>query len=405
MNVPGSSEFDPALFMSVATPPSTFENLGLPKAVLALVTQVGFHHPTPIQAEAIPLALRGNDLIGVAQTGTGKTLAFALPMISNLANGEVGLVLAPTRELAQQIEVTFRKLGVSTALLIGGAAMGPQLGQLRRRPRVIIATPGRLMDHLSQNNVSLDWVGVAVLDEADRMLDMGFVPDIRKILAKTPAGRQTLLFSATFAGEVERLSQEFLQEPVKVEISRQGTAAELVEQEILIVAHEEKQEVLGDLLDDHDGSVLVFTRTRWGAKKLAKRIHSIGHSVAELHSDRTQAQRTAALNGFRTGNVRVLVATDIAARGIDVKEIGLVVNFDVPEHAEDYVHRIGRTGRAGKSGKAITFACPDQRKDVRQIESLIKAELPVSAHSRASLAESPAPRPKGGGKLRFRKRR
>jgi ATP-dependent RNA helicase RhlE len=336
--------------------------------------------------------MAGRDVVGIAQTGTGKTLAFGLPMIARLRGYQTGLVLAPTRELAQQIEETYKKLGVKTALIIGGAAMGPQIGQLRRSPQVIIATPGRLMDHMAQGTVEMRTVAIVVLDEADRMLDMGFAPAIRKIMEAVPKERQTMLFSATMPQEIYSLAERYMKNPERVEIERAGTAAETVEQELLVVHHEDKQNVLGGLLKENEGTVLVFARTRHGARKLARTIRSLGHTAAELHSDRTLAQRREALDGFKRGTYRVLVATDIAARGIDVKEIALVVNFDVPENPEDYVHRIGRTGRAGASGRAITLATPEQHRDVRDIEKLLKTELPLGANSPMTLQR---PKPAG----------
>jgi ATP-dependent RNA helicase RhlE len=360
-----------------------FAPLGLPSSQLETLNRLGFTVPTPIQENAIPVALTGRDVIGIAQTGTGKTLAFGLPMMARLKAGQMGLVIAPTRELAQQIEDTYRALGTRTALLIGGASMNRQIDQIRAKPSVIVATPGRLIDHLQQRTVKLDRVAIAVLDEADRMLDMGFAPAIRRILDMTPPERQTMLFSATMPPEIADLAQRYQRDPIRVEIARAGTAAETVEQELLVVAKEEKHDVLGELLRDNPGTVLVFARTRHGARKLAKSVRLLGHSAAELHSDRTLAQRKAALDGFKKGAYRVLVATDIAARGIDVKEIALVVNYDLPDNPEDYVHRIGRTGRAGASGRAVTLATPEQGSDVRDIERLLKTELPLSDRSRA----------------------
>jgi ATP-dependent RNA helicase RhlE len=366
-----------------------FNSLGIPPSIEQKISRLGFTVPTPIQAQAIPPALERRDLIGIAQTGTGKTLAFAVPMIANLRNIQLGLVLVPTRELAIQIEEVFRQLGVKTAVLIGGAPMGRQVAQLRGRPAVIVATPGRLMDHLEQRTLSLQLAGVVVLDEADRMLDMGFAPIIRRILDLTPKDRQTMLFSATMPKEIADLANTYLKSPVRIEITRSGTVADHVEQELFVVEREDKAALLGDVLRSHKGTALVFTRTRHGARKLATTVRAHGHSTAELHSDRTMAQRTAALHDFKSGGVRILIATDIAARGIDVKEIGLIVNYDIPENPEDYVHRIGRTGRAGASGKAITFACPDQHRDVRDIEKLMKAELRLSPDSRLTLAVRP----------------
>lgn len=368
-----------------------FNALNLTPGLLRKLDQLGFVTPTPIQRDAIPFAMEGRDVIGIAQTGTGKTLAFGLPMAANLQPQEIGLVIAPTRELAQQIEETFHKLGIRTALLIGGASMGRQLSQLRARPTVIVATPGRLIDHLDQRSLELKRASIVVLDEADRMLDMGFAPAIKRILNQTPRSRQTMLFSATMPKEIAELAAQYLNDPKRIEIERPGTAAELVEQELRVVSQSDKQAELDSLLKEHKGTVLVFARTRYGAKKLARNVRTMGHTAAELHSDRTLAQRTAALHGFKTGAYRVLVATDIAARGIDVKEIALVVNYDVPANPEDYVHRIGRTGRAGSTGRAVTLATPEQHGDIRDIEKLLKAPLPRSKQVE-SLEPARAPR-------------
>ncbi len=382
---------------------SGFNALEIPPSILQKINRLGFTVPTPIQQQAIPVGLQRRDVIGIAQTGTGKTLAFGVPMIANLKHIQIGLVLAPTRELALQIDETMRKLGCKTAVLIGGAPMGRQISMLRTRPTIIVATPGRLLDHIQQGTVNLQTVGVVVLDEADRMLDMGFAPAIRKILDTTPVSRQTMLFSATMPKEIADIAQRYQREPVRIEVARAGTGADNVEQELYVVGKEDKSALLGTLLKSHQGTVLVFTRTRHGAKKLARTVRIAGHSAAELHSDRTLSQRTAALSGFKSGEFRVLVATDIAARGIDVKEISLVVNYDIPENPEDYVHRIGRTGRAGASGHAITFVMPDQHRDVRDIERLMKVELQVSKNShmqltRSAPAASHSPsRPSSGG--------
>lgn len=367
--------------MSEPTPISAFSGLGLSASLLSHVGRLGFTTPTAIQNQAIPPALEGRDLVGIAQTGTGKTLAFALPVMARLRSGDIALVIAPTRELAEQIEAVFVSLKARTALLIGGAPMGGQIRSLRNRPEIVIATPGRLEDHLSQRTIMLRNVGIVVLDEADRMLDLGFAPAIRRILDQTPAKRQTMLFSATMPGPISELAQQYLNQPVRIEIERPGTAANDVEQQLAVVLKEDKSAYLGNLLREHKGTVLVFARTRHGARKLARTVRTFGHSAAELHSDRTLAQRRAALHGFKNGDYRVLVATDIAARGIDVKEIALVVNYDVPECAEDYVHRIGRTGRAGSTGKAVTLATPEQHRDVRDIEKLMKVELRLAADS------------------------
>lgn len=377
-----------------------FPALGLPPSLLETLDRLGFVTPTPIQENAIPVALTGRDVIGIAQTGTGKTLAFGLPTLARLRPGQMALVIAPTRELAQQIDDTLRALGTTTALLIGGASMHRQVQAIRSRPTFLVATPGRLIDHLQQRTVKLDRIAVAVLDEADRMLDMGFAPAIRRILETTPAERQTLLFSATMPPEIADLAKRYQRDPIRVEIARAGTAAETIAQELLVVAKDEKNEVLEQLLKDNPGTVLVFARTRHGARKLAKTVRMFGHSAAELHSDRTLAQRKAALDGFKKGAYRVLVATDIAARGIDVKDITLVVNFDLPDNPEDYVHRIGRTGRAGASGRAVTLATPEQGSDVRDIEKLLKTQLPVSDLSRAVIERPQPPAPRQGGNRR-----
>jgi ATP-dependent RNA helicase RhlE len=368
-------------FMSETKIPQGFRALNLSPSILLKLERFGFVTPTPIQEQAIPPALEGRDLVGIAQTGTGKTLAFGLPILARLPEGQVALILAPTRELALQIEETFRKLNMRTALLIGGAPIGRQISQLRGRPSVIVATPGRMEDLMNQNQIDMRRISIAVLDEADRMLDMGFAPTIRRILDCTQDTRQTMLFSATMPKEIADMAQRYLRDPLRIEIKPAGTAADNVEQEVLIVPHEEKGAMLRDLLAEHKGTILVFARTRHGARKVAKSVRIMGHSAAEIHSDRTLAQRMAALRGFKNGEFRVLVATDIAARGIDVKDIEVVINYDVPDNPEDYIHRIGRTGRAGASGRAITMATPDQHSDIRGIEKLLRMELLLSPRS------------------------
>lgn len=366
--------------------------MALPSRLLDRLDKLGFKTPTPIQAGAIPPALDHADIIGIAQTGTGKTLAFGLPIAANLDKGEQALVLAPTRELALQIQEVLEQLQLTTALLIGGTSMGAQIRQIRTKPSVYIATPGRLIDHMEQRTVNLAKTAIVVLDEADRMLDMGFAPSVRRILSQIQDERQTMLFSATMPQEIADLASRFMYDPVTIEVDKRGSTARDIEQSLFIVNHEEKPQLLGDLLERHPGSVLVFTRTRHGARKIARNVHRMGHSSAELHSDRTLVQRRAALDGFKAGRYRVMVATDIAARGIDVKDISVVINYDVPQKAEDYVHRIGRTGRAGASGIAITIATPDQHQDVRDIEKLLRRELPISAESTQNLlSATPAP--------------
>lgn len=362
-----------------------FIGLGITPEFLEILKKNNFTTPTPIQHQAIQPAMEGKDVVGIAQTGTGKTLAFGLPLLQRLrGSGGMGLVILPTRELAIQVDDMLQKfgrsLGLVTAILIGGESMGRQVMNLRRKPNVIISTPGRLLDHLERKNLKLDTVKVVVLDEADRMLDIGFEPQIRKILSLTPSRRQTMLFSATMPPEIVKIASEYMTSPVRVEVAPTGTTAELVDQEIFLVKKGERLGLLAKILDENQGTVLVFSRTRHGARKICAAIRSMGHQVAEIHSNRSLGQRKEALAGFKSGKYRILVATDIAARGLDVKNIALVINYDLPDNTQDYVHRIGRTGRAGEEGRAISFAMPDQKRDVRDIENLIRKEIPVTAH-------------------------
>lgn len=363
----------------------SFYGLGIAPKILDILERIKFKVPTPIQLKAIPLAIEGKDIVGVAQTGTGKTHAFAIPMVQSLAQKKgKGLVLAPTRELAIQIDEAFhiiaRSFGIKTACLIGGASMYEQVRALRKNPRVVIATPGRLIDHLSQRNVSLNDVVMLVLDEADRMLDMGFAPQVEKILRFLPKEKQTMLFSATIPKEVMRIAAKHMKLPVSVEIAPSGTAAEHVTQELFIVRKDAKSQLLRKLLAQYHGAVLLFSRTKHNARKIVIAIRNMGYSAAEIHSNRSLVQRREALEGFKSGKYKVLVATDIASRGIDVTGIELVINYDLPEDAQNYVHRIGRTGRAGHKGHAISFAMPEQSRDVRNIEKLIRTSLPISKH-------------------------
>jgi len=362
-----------------------FYGLGIAPKILDILGRIKFKVPTPIQMKAIPLGIQGKDIIGVAQTGTGKTHSFAIPMVQRLAQAEgTGLVLAPTRELAIQIEDAFRILahafGMYTVCLIGGAPMQPQIQKLRRNPRIVIATPGRLIDHIWQGNASVDNVTMLVLDEADRMLDMGFAPQIEQILRFLPRNRQTMLFSATIPKEIMDIASKHMKLPVSVEIAPSGTTAERVTQEVFIVRREAKLMLLDRILAQYRGAVLLFSRTKHNAGRIVKTIRDMGHRAAEIHSDRSLNQRREALEGFKSGKYKVLVATDIAARGIDVTGIELVINFDLPDDAQNYVHRIGRTGRAGHPGHAISFATPDQGQDVHAIEKLIRVTLPISKH-------------------------
>ncbi len=387
-------------------PSPSFYGLGIAPKLLEVLERLKFKTPTPIQHKAIPSAAEGKDLVGIAQTGTGKTIAFAVPMIQRLAatgHGK-GLVLVPTRELALQVAEVVRqfapKLGLSEAVVIGGESMNRQTEALRRGPRLIIATPGRLIDHLGQRTADLSDVRVLVLDEADRMLDMGFAPQIEKVLAAMPRERQTMLFSATMPDEIMKLASRHMKLPIRVEVAPPGTAAELVEQELYVVSQNDKNALLARLLDKYWGSVLLFVRTKHRAKKITRAIKAMPHSAAEIHSNRSLNQRRDALEGFKSGKYRVLVATDIAARGIDVTGIELVINYDLPDEDGNYVHRIGRTGRAGQPGHAITFAAPDQGADVRNIEKLIRMPLRVSTHPDVAAAKFgdavPESRPAGG---------
>ena len=366
-------------------PNSSFYGLGIAPKILETLDRMKFTVPTPIQHKAIPVAISGSDVIGVAQTGTGKTLAFAIPIIQRLAQVKGRcLVLVPTRELALQVNETFQKiaplLGLKSVVLIGGASMHLQIQELRRMPRILIATPGRLVDHINQRNVMLADVNVLVLDEADRMLDMGFLPQIKEILRYIRKDRQTMLFSATIPTDVISIATQHMKLPVHIEVAPSGTTAEHIIQELYIVKKDSKKDLLSKILRQYSGSVLLFSRTKRGASKITRLVRGMGHNVAEIHSDRSLGQRREALDGFKRGKYRVLVATDIAARGIDVTGIELVINYDLPDDAENYVHRIGRTARAGHEGRAISFATPDQSIEVRNIEKLIKTALPISEH-------------------------
>jgi superfamily II DNA/RNA helicase len=370
-----------------------FSDLGLAGKLLQALDRLNFKIPTLIQQKAIPIAVQGQDVMGIAQTGTGKTLAFALPMVQRIAQTKKkGLVILPTRELASQVDDEIRKiasgLGVRTAVLVGGASMQHQVEQLRRNPHIIIGTPGRMNDLLDSKKLRLSDVGILVLDEADRMLDMGFSPQIKMILRHVPSERQTMLFSATMPSEILGLAKTYMKMPVHIEVARAGSVVEGINQELYVVQRDQKNRLLDKLLHDFKGTVLVFSRTKHGAKKICRVVKQMGHSAAEIHSNLSLPQRRKSLAGFKNGTFRVLVATDIAARGIDVTDIELVVNYDLPDSPDDYVHRIGRTGRAGKQGHAITFIAPDQRGKVRLIERLVRQDLPFSP-----LPTLPADRP------------
>jgi len=367
----------------------SFQGLGLSEALLHDLNKVGFHEPTPIQAQAIPPGLAGRDVLGCAQTGTGKTAAFVIPMIERLAgttdSHPRGLILAPTRELAIQIQETITTLGrsrrVYATTLVGGAGMNAQIRGLRQRPDILVATPGRLLDHMWNGTVNLIKMQILVLDEADRMLDMGFAPQINQILEALPEERQTLLFSATLPTDVADLARASVKDPVRVTIGRSAAPAERAAQALHHTSREDKTKLLLTLLDADRDSVLVFTRTKHGADRLGRALGNAGHKVAVIHGNRSLSQRRAALEGFRRGTFRVLVATDIAARGIDVANIGHVVNYDLPSTPEDYIHRIGRTARVKASGRATSFVTSDDHIQLRAIEKLLGQPVPLAPGS------------------------
>ncbi|MBI4540807.1 MAG: DEAD/DEAH box helicase [Gemmatimonadetes bacterium] len=359
-----------------------FEELNLSGESVAVATELGWTEPTPIQREAIPAALAGRDVVGIAQTGTGKTGAFALAIMERLTRGPGprALILCPTRELAGQVAEEVARLSHRRALRVeavyGGVPIGRQLEGLRRPPEILVATPGRLLDHLERGTVDLGTVQILVLDEADRMLDMGFRPQIEKILRRLPERRQTMLFSATMPGGVQALAQGVARDPLWIELAPRGTTAVGIEQQVYMVRPERKSELLLELLAHPSwDQVLVFTRTKTGADRLLARLCGAGIAASVLHSDRTQKDRTRALDHFVRGHVRVLVATDVAQRGLDVEGISHVVNYDVPLDPEDYVHRIGRTGRAGATGAAVTFVTPSEIAALRAIEHMLGRSL------------------------------
>ena len=377
---------------------SDFYNLGIAPNILEVLHRLNFKIPTPIQEKSIPLAIEGKDMVGVAQTGTGKTLAFAVPMIQTALKGSKGLVVLPTRELAFQVNEVFRKigssLGVRTAVLIGGESINRQIQSLRGNPHIVIGTPGRIIDHLEQRTLSLGAVSILVLDEADQMLDMGFAPQLKRILQVLPRERQTLLFSATMPQDIFDIARAYMKLPVSIEVAPSGTPADKVTQELFFLEKQDKPRLLQKIINEYRGSILIFARTKHGARKITQGIRTLNHSVAEIHSNKSLNQRREALDGFRNGKYRILVATDIAARGIDVKGIELVLNYDLPQHPENYVHRIGRTGRIGGIGHAISFATPDQKNDVRGIERLIRATLPLSVLPHMPAIQKPLNVPK-----------
>ena len=374
---------------------STFAELGLRAEILRALGDLGYREPTPIQAAVIPLALAGRDILAAAQTGTGKTAGFALPLIEQLAAHASAstsparhpiraLILAPTRELAIQVEESVRAyckhLPLRSLVVYGGVNIDTQIPVLRGGVEILVATPGRLLDHVQNKTLNLSQVGMLVLDEADRMLDMGFMPDLRRIIGLLPAARQNMMFSATFPEEIRRLADSFLQNPERVEVARRNATAENVTQVVYLVHHERKRALLIHLVQSRGlNQVLVFTGTKLMANRLANELNRAGLQAAAIHGDKAQQERIKALDAFKHGEVRILVATDVAARGLDIEALPYVVNYDLPHNAEDYVHRIGRTGRAGAQGEAISLVSEAENRYLEDIEKLIKIQLPRQA--------------------------
>ena len=370
----------------------SFASLGLAEPLLRAVEEYGYTTPTPIQTQAIPVVLGGGDLLGGAQTGTGKTAGFTLPTLHRLmekpavrdARGRLpirALILTPTRELAAQVEESVRTYGkyakLSSMVMFGGVGMQPQIDKLRKGVDILVATPGRLLDHHQQGTLDLSHVEIFILDEADRMLDMGFIHDIKKVLAVLPAKKQSLLFSATFSDEIKALADRLLNKPALIEVARRNTTAETIAQKVHPVGREMKKDLLCHLIKSNDWhQVLVFTRMKHGANRLVEHLEKQGISAMAIHGNKSQSARTKALAEFKTGELQVLVATDIAARGIDIDQLPHVVNYELPNVPEDYVHRIGRTGRAGAQGEAVSLVCVDENGFLRDIEKLIKREIP-----------------------------
>ena len=367
----------------------SFESLGLSTELLLALSDQGYSTPTPIQQKAIPVVLQGSDVLAAAQTGTGKTAGFTLPLLQRLGENRQShnklhkpgaLILVPTRELAAQVAESVdtygRHLDLRSAVIFGGVKINPQIAQLKRGVDVLIATPGRLLDHIQQGTLDLSKIEILVLDEADRMLDMGFIHDIRRVLALLPKRRQNLLFSATFSDEIRALADKLLDQPVSIDVAPKNTAAETVAQVVYPVDKKRKRELLSHMIGANNWrQVLVFTRTKHGANRLAQQLEKDGLSAAAIHGNKSQGARTRALAGFKDGSVRVLVATDIAARGLDIDQLPHVVNFELPNVAEDYVHRIGRTGRAGNEGEAVSLVCVDEHKLLRDIERLLGRKI------------------------------
>jgi len=373
----------------------SFNTLGLTDAIVRAVTEAGYTAPTPIQAQAIPAVIKGGDLLAGAQTGTGKTAGFTLPVLHRLSTDKVGaaltnktskrairaLVLAPTRELAAQVEENIRTYAkytnLNSAVIFGGVGIHPQIKMLANGVDILVATPGRLLDHLGQGTVKLDKIEILILDEADRMLDMGFIHDIKKVLAALPPKRQNLLFSATFSDEIKALADKLLDNPALIEVARRNSTVEVIAQTIHPVDRDKKHPMLAHLIKTNDWKqVLVFTRTKHGANKLVEQLGKDGIGAMAIHGNKSQSARTKALAEFKDGSLTALIATDIAARGIDIDQLPHVVNYDLPNVPEDYVHRIGRTGRAGATGEAVSLVCVDEHQMLKDIEKLIKQTLP-----------------------------
>lgn len=367
---------------SVETTDQTFADLGLEPAILQCIERIGFQHPTRIQSLSIPIALTGRDVIGLAQTGSGKTAAFVLPMAQRLTHGKGlrGLILCPTREIALQTKAFLETFGkdhkLRSVCIIGGVKMGPQIQRLRRRPDIIVATPGRLFDHMERGNVSLSRIEELVLDEADHMLDLGFLPQIRRILRDLPKDRHTMMFSATMPDAIERLAQQFMHDPERVDVLPDGRAAEGISHRVYVVEAGEKTKALLALLEEQPGSTLLFIRRKIDAEWASKQLLKAGFEVERIHSNLSQGQRVAALDGLRQGDSRILVATDIAARGIDIPVISHIINYTLPETVEDYIHRAGRTARGAATGLVSTIATWQDLPRIKEIEKAIGQELP-----------------------------
>ncbi|MCZ0812130.1 MAG: DEAD/DEAH box helicase [Pseudomonadota bacterium] len=393
-----------------------FQEMGLPGPLVKKLAALGITEPTPIQERAIPFALDGSDVMGLAQTGTGKTMAFGLPLLSQLME-EHGkpepksvrsLILAPTRELAGQIRDSLMPLvkdtPIKVGLVVGGASIGAQIKRLERGTDVLVATPGRLLDLLERRALRLDATRFLVLDEADQMLDLGFIHALRKIAGLLPPERQTMLFSATMPKQMEEIASSYLTHPKRVQVSPPGKAADKVTQVVHFIAKSEKPELLIELLNGHrDELALVFGRTKHGSDKLARRLEQAGYAVAAIHGNKSQGQRERALRSFRSGEVRVLVATDVAARGLDIPDVKHVYNYDLPNVAENYVHRIGRTARAGRDGAAVAFCAPDEMGELKDIQKAMGISIPVASGRPWADLPDPNAKPKGRGGPRRRK--